>query len=376
MTTKNKVRVPKIRFKEFSGEWKNKKLGDNVSIFDNKRVPIKRGNRVSGKFPYYGANGIQDRVSEYTHNGQFILIAEDETDSIDLTNYPIYLVNGKIWVNNHSHVVSCLNSIKNIYLSYYLKNINWSKYLVSSSGRYKLSLSSLKEINYRDTNIYEQSKIGEYFSKLDKLIKNQEQKVEQLKQLKRGYLQKMFPQKGALVPRLRFRGFSGEWEERKLTNFVKIKTGNKNVEDNVLNGKYNFFDRSSVLKHLDTYDYDGKVIVYPGEGSSFMPKYFNGKYSLHQRAYGITSFKKVDAKFIFFFLQTQNNLFLRFSVGTTVKSLRMDSFRHVYLKYGTNIEQVKIGEYFTKLDKLIKLQQQKLSKLQQLKKGYLQKMFC
>ncbi|MCJ0578426.1 hypothetical protein MMJ51_07630, partial [Enterococcus cecorum] len=66
-------------------------------------------NRVSGPTPYYGANGIQDYVEGYTHDGEYILIAEDGAN--DTNNYPIFRVHGKIWVNNHAHVLQTIDAV-------------------------------------------------------------------------------------------------------------------------------------------------------------------------------------------------------------------------------------------------------------------------
>ncbi|MGH2143920.1 restriction endonuclease subunit S, partial [Enterococcus faecalis] len=79
--------------------------------YDNLRVPITASKRISGNTPYYGANGIQDFVEGYTHDGEFILVAEDGAN--DLKDYPVQYVNGKVWVNNHAHVLQAKQSIAN-----------------------------------------------------------------------------------------------------------------------------------------------------------------------------------------------------------------------------------------------------------------------
>lgn len=368
-----KTNVPRLRFNGFSGEWKEEKLGDVTIRFDNKRVPIKESNRVHGCVPYYGANGIQDYVEGMTHTGNNILIAEDGAN--DINNYPVFHTEGNIWVNNHAHVLkSQKNKSDSLFISYCLKMIPYSKYL-TGNGRYKLNADVLMEIKVNIPCLSEQQKIGSFFAKQDKLIELQTQKVDQLKKLKRGYLQKMFPQEGETVPRLRFSGFSGEWKEDKLLNFSKLRTGNRNVQESLDNGKYVFFDRSNEIKLLNEFEFEGKVLVYPGEGAKFLPRKFEGKYSLHQRAYGLYDFKNIDYEFLFQELLTQNRHFLRYSVGTTAKSLRKDCFERLIIKFADFQEQQKIGEFFAKLDKLIEEQSNKLDQLKQQKKAYLQKMF-
>ena len=98
--------------------WEQRKLSEVTTCFDNLRVPVTASDRVPGKIPYYGANGIQDYVSGHTHSGEFVLIAEDGAN--DLNDYPIQYVNGAIWVNNHAHVIAgyilFIKNCKNDYL--------------------------------------------------------------------------------------------------------------------------------------------------------------------------------------------------------------------------------------------------------------------
>ena len=92
------VNNPNIRFAGFSDEWVQRKLGEIVDRFDNLRVPITASEREPGDTPYYGANGIQDYVEGFTHDGEFILVAEDGAN--DLKNYPVQYVNE---FNSHSY---------------------------------------------------------------------------------------------------------------------------------------------------------------------------------------------------------------------------------------------------------------------------------
>lgn len=82
-----------------------KKLGDIVDILDSKRKPVKRGSRVSGKYPYYGANGVQDYINDYLFDGEFLLVGEDGSVITDRGTPILNWASGKIWVNNHAHVL-------------------------------------------------------------------------------------------------------------------------------------------------------------------------------------------------------------------------------------------------------------------------------
>ena len=182
---------PEIRFKGFTGDWVQSELFHWVEKFDHLRIPIKASDRISGKTPYYGANGIQDYVKGYTHNGEFVLLAEDGAN--DLKNYPVHCVQGKIWVNNHAHVLKGKeNKMNNQFLSYLLSSADLEKYLVGG-GRAKLNAEVMMNIEIMTTEDHEeQKKIGEFFKQLDKNISNQEQKLDKLKTIKKSMLQKMF----------------------------------------------------------------------------------------------------------------------------------------------------------------------------------------
>lgn len=181
---------PALRFAGFEDEWKEVKLGEVTDRYDNLRVPVSANERVSGATPYYGANGIQDYVDGYTHDGEFILIAEDGAS--DLKDYPVQYVNGKVWVNNHAHVIQGKNNlINNIFLLFAVKQINIEPFLVGG-GRTKLNSDIMMKLPLHLPSLPEQQAIGAFFQDLDKAIAKQEEKVNQLKESKQTLLRKMF----------------------------------------------------------------------------------------------------------------------------------------------------------------------------------------
>ena len=181
---------PALRFAGFEDQWKEVKLGEVTNRYDNLRVPVSANERVSGNTPYYGANGIQDYVDGYTHDGEFILIAEDGAS--DLKDYPVQYVNGKVWVNNHAHVIQGKNDlINNIFLLFAVKQINIEPFLVGG-GRAKLNSDIMMKLPLHLPSLPEQEVIGSFFQDLDKAIAKQEEKVNQLKESKQTLLRKMF----------------------------------------------------------------------------------------------------------------------------------------------------------------------------------------
>lgn len=183
--------VPDIRFKGFKGDWEETKIENFADRYDNLRIPVKADKRVKGYIPYYGANGIQDYVEGYTHDGEFILIAEDGAN--DLKNYPIQYTNGKIWVNNHAHVLQAKEDIAdNLYLKYAISQTNIEPFLVGG-GRTKLNADAMMKIGVWITkDLNEQKKIADYFFNIDSLIDNLDNQISKLQNIKKAFLAKMF----------------------------------------------------------------------------------------------------------------------------------------------------------------------------------------
>jgi len=161
--------VPRLRFAGVAGEWESRKLGEVAELFDNLRIPVAEALREVGDTPYYGANGIQGYINGFTHNGEFVLIAEDGAS--DITNYPVRYVSGKIWVNNHAHVLQGMPSkTDTLFLAYMMSAVNYQPFLVGGT-RAKLNGSVLKEIPISSPTLAEQTAIGKFFRTLDELIK-------------------------------------------------------------------------------------------------------------------------------------------------------------------------------------------------------------
>ena len=132
------------------------------------RIPVAANLRVSGSTPYYGANGIQDYVDGFTHDGEFVLVAEDGAN--DLKNYPVRYVKGRIWVNNHAHVLQGKEKVAdNLFLSYGLGRADIESLLVGG-GRAKLNAEIMMGIDIQLPSYLEQTKIGAYFKQIDNLI--------------------------------------------------------------------------------------------------------------------------------------------------------------------------------------------------------------
>ena len=154
--------------KRTTSSWEQRKVQDVADRFDNLRIPVAANLRVHGTTPYYGANGIQDYVEGFTHDGEFVLVAEDGAN--DLKNYPVKCVNGRIWVNNHAHVLQGKAGISdNSFLAFAISQSDIESLLVGGS-RAKLNAETLMSIEFKLPCLQEQYRIGEYLTQLDHLI--------------------------------------------------------------------------------------------------------------------------------------------------------------------------------------------------------------
>ncbi|CAC9706257.1 hypothetical protein IE368CO2PC_00137 [Enterococcus faecalis] len=193
----------------YPSDWKEYKINDVADIFDNLRIPVTKNQRKAGNIPYYGANGIQDYVSGYTHDGEFVLIAEDGAN--DLQNYPVTYTSGKIWVNNHAHVLAGVNSKADTrFLAYLLKTVDFSAVLVGGT-RAKLNGKTLKNIEVTlPERLKEQQTIASVLSDFHEHIDNLSELIEKKKAIRDGALEDL------VSGRTRLDGFNGEWVEMTL----------------------------------------------------------------------------------------------------------------------------------------------------------------
>lgn len=196
--TMQELLTGKRRLQGFSEPWVERTLEEICLRHDNLRIPVKASDRKAGYTPYYGANGIQDYVEGYTHDGESILIAEDGAN--DLDNYPVNFAVGKIWVNNHAHVVKAKEEFIYSYFLYLaLKQCNFNDVIVGSS-RAKLNASSLMQINVKyPSSLAEQRAIASILSDMDAEIAELEAKRDKYKKVRQGMMQQLLTGKIRLI---------------------------------------------------------------------------------------------------------------------------------------------------------------------------------
>lgn len=259
------------------------------------------------------------------------------------------------------------------------------------STRFNISQTILNTIEILKASYEEQQKIGTFFKQLDDTIALQQQLVEQQQQYKKAMLQKMFPQKGERVPKVRFDGFSGDWEERKLGDLVTIKSGwspsnfveCSTVEGNVflkvddLNASIRT-QKSSKIHVLNNIKFPlipKRSVVFPKRGAAIMT---NKVRSLKVDSYMDTNMmglipQNIIDDFLYTFIE-KTGLY-KIADTSTIPQINNKHIEPYALLLPIKEEQQKIGTFFKQLDDTIALHQKKLEDYQQLKKALLQCMF-
>ncbi len=182
---------PQIRYKGFADDWEQRKLGDCVEFLDTMRKPLKESEREKGEYPYYGASGIVDYVSDYIFDEELVLLSEDGANITD-RNYPVcFLASGKYWVNNHAHVLKVNDGNENNFICNSLERMDFTQYN-SGMAMPKLNKEVCHNIPLSCPVYEEQKQIGDYFRNLDNLITLHQRKCEKLKNIKKSMLEKMF----------------------------------------------------------------------------------------------------------------------------------------------------------------------------------------
>ncbi|HHQ4465477.1 TPA: restriction endonuclease subunit S [Aeromonas veronii] len=157
--------------------------------------------------------------------------------------------------------------------------------LAGGSTFSRINLADIRKLKLNLPPLPEQKKIAKILSTWDRAISTAEQLLTNSQQQKKALMQQLLTGKKRLLDNNGVR-FSGEWRERLLGDISKITTGSSNRQDSHMNGAYTFFDRSEDIRTSDTYLFDCEAVIVPGEGQDFIPKYFVGKFDLHQRTYG------------------------------------------------------------------------------------------
>ena len=190
----------KARFVEMFGDidklnvnWHSEHFKDITVCFDSFRKPVKASDRklMQGQYPYYGATGIVDYVNDYKLDGEYLLISEDGK-SLEFRNKPIaFIAKGKIWVNNHAHVVQCKEKANITYLMFHINYMDISRW-VTGIDQKKLNKENLDSIFIAIPPIELQNQFSDFVQQTEKTITSIKKSLIKLETLKKALMQEYF----------------------------------------------------------------------------------------------------------------------------------------------------------------------------------------
>ena len=387
------MNAPEIRFKEFEGEWYSTPLSNpDFTIIAGGDIDKNKIKNV-GLYPVIANSTTKDGIVGYYDD--FFRI---EAPSVSVTGRgDVGIAQARKY--NYTPVVRLL-SIKSFHDVDFLSNaINKRNIIKESTGVPQLTTIQLSkiEINFPyDKN--EECKIGLFIDTIDKVINVNSKKLESLKQIKAASLQSMFPQEGETVPKVRFKGFEGEWEKVQLNKCLDI-SNNINIHNTYgINDVLSISDEAGVVNQIEFLgrSFAGKSLqkykilktdqlVYTKSPLKAKPygiiKKNSNRTGIVSTLYAIYDCKdNVSPEFIHYYFDPcyRINQYLSPLVNKGAKNT-MNISDETALSGEIWIpslqEQQKIASYFYNLDKQISLQTQRLEKLKQIKAACLDKMF-
>ena len=368
-----KLNVPNLRFPEFQGEWEKCKLGDLCNVLMCKRILASQTNTEEG-VPFYKIGTIgntpdayisQELFDEYKakynypHKGEVMITCAGTVGKCVIYDGKdaYYQDSNIVWIDNPSQYIT------NEFLYHLLAKVDWRK--LNSTTIIRIYNDDLRNLKLNYPQVEEQQKISRFLTLLDERIATQNKIIDKLQSLIKGISSRIFA--------------SIQGIEYKMGDIVTITNGNSNVQDTVTQSKdglYPFFDRSEDIKYLPTFLFDKEAIIYPGEGTEFMPRYFKGKFALHQRCYVIFDFNEIiNARFLYFYLKTRNSYFVKNAVGSTVPSLRLDTFQKLKVIIPSKKIQHSVSLCLSSMEQKCNVEKKILHKLLKQKQYLLRQMF-
>ena len=409
---------PRIRFKGFTEDWEQRKLGAMCSLFtdgdwieskdqSNEGIRlIQTGNIGVGKFIDKPEN--KKWISHSTFDNLRCKELLDGDILISRLPHPagracIVSTNNEKWITAvDCTIVRLLNRYSNKFILQSLCTYNYFHLIdsfLAGGTRQRVSRSNLSDINIMSPEKIEQDKIGLFFECVDNLITLHQRKLEKLKLAKKALLQKLFPKNGSQFPEIRFKGFTDAWEQRKLIDTAKtfiglVTTMTENYRDSgtllirnsdIKEGQFVFsekpihldeeFAEKNKTRRLQIGDV---VTVHTGDiGTSAV---------IQEKEAGAIGFATINTRtdkrilnpyFLSTYFNTEKHKCYANSVSTGDgrSNYNIKDFNKLVISIPTLDEQEKISLLINNINTIITLHQCKLDKLQDVKKGLLQKMF-
>lgn len=385
-----KQNVPALRFQGFSGEWEKTTVGKIFEVTRGETLAAPKTSPTQNpvmNYPVYSSqtknNGLMGYYSEY-------LFENAITWTTDGANAgTVRFRKGKFYCTNVCGVLLSKQGYANTFMAEALNKVAWKH--VSKVGNPKLMNNVMKEISiHAPKTIDEQNELAEYIEKLDLNIFNRMQKIRKLQQFRQAMLAKLFPREGAAEPELRFRGFSGKWEQCTAKKIFESKDDRNHPDLPVLTAtqEYGMVRRDRINYNVghDKRNEVGYKRVLPGQFVIHL-RSFQGGFAhsplegIISPAYTVMAFRDEEKHDEYFwkYVFLSESFINRLSTVTygirDGRSISFEDFGGLQLCFPSKEEQAKIGAVLRKIDSFISLQQKKLERMQRLKAALLEKLF-
>lgn len=403
---------PKIRFKGFEGEWKTSTIGEIAPLsggyafqsnhFSSVGIPIVR---ISNILETGIVGGVFAKYATFDGDADFRLYDGDAVIAMSgATTGKVAIVHTQGFLYQNQRVGKFTKTDRVIYdfLTTIVKSHKFRadlSCLLTSSAQPNASSKDIDSITQSiPLDKDEQQAIGKYFTSLDSQISASTSRLASLKQMKAASLQAMFPQEGETVPKIRFKGFEGEWKKVKLGDIAKFSKGQGYSKSDlketghpiILYGrmytKYQFaideVDTFANLKDASILS-EGNEIIMPASGetpediacaSAVLAKDIILGGDLNIMHFDLTKFSTPYIALVITYSKTHHDL-SKCAQGKSVVHLHNGAISRATISLPSLAEQQAIASYFTSLDRKISLQSQRLEKLKQIKSACLDKMF-
>jgi type I restriction enzyme, S subunit len=390
--------TPNIRFKGFTDHWEERKLSEIAELTSSKRVhaevyvdegvPFYRGKEITelrehktvSEVLYISEESYMDMVGKYGSpqiNDLLITAVGTIGNTWVVNQTPFYFKDGNlIWFKN----IKCNSN----YLDCVLNSVDGQKKVLESasgSNQKALTMVKLNELEFMFPSKKEQQEIATYFFNLDNLITLHQRKCDETKELKKYMLQKMFPKDGEKIPEIRFKGFTDDWEQRKLEDVVVfLDTKRKPLEGaKRIPGPYPYYGASGIVDYVEGYLFDEELVLLSEDGANITDRNYpvcflaSGKYWVNNHAHVLKTKKNNENNFICNSLERKD--YKQYNTGMAMPKLNQEVCRSIPVMCPSFDEQKEIGDFFRELDKSITLHQRKCDELKEVKKYMLHNMF-
>ncbi|KMY80204.1 restriction endonuclease subunit S [Leuconostoc mesenteroides subsp. dextranicum] len=382
-------KTPQIRFKSFTDDWEERKLGEFTTSFSGGTPSAGNSSYYQGDIPFIRSGEINSDKTELFLTEDGLKNSSAKMVSVGDILYALYgATSGEVGISQINGAINqAILAIKpsSGYSSEFI--MQWlklqkqkiiDKYLQGGQGN--LSGSIVKDLVLNVPDFEEQQKIGSFFKQIDDTIALHQRKLDLLKEQKKGFLQKMFPKNGAKIPELRFEGFSDDWEERKLGEIFNYEQPTKYIvksteyDDNfntpvLTAGKSFLLGYTDEISGIKNATVENPVVIF--DDFTTGSHYVDFPFKIKSSAMKLLSLNDNSDNFYFMLNALKN-----------IKYVPQSHERHWISKFSSfeiykpsQEEQQKIGAFFKKIDDTIALHQRKLDLLKEQKKGFLQKMF-